>query len=647
MNYIKSVILAGLLVPGFLGTAAAAPGRTGTNYLKIDVGAKATALAGTQFATENDSFAQYYNPALMSGISQKEIGFMHSEFVQDVRQEAFAYVYPTINRGNFAASFDYFTYGKISGYDATGGSIGDITASDITIGGSWAKKWDLVYGERRIEDFSTGASLKILSRKLYSDSAAGFALDLGASYPFHHRRLHGLRAAFAVQNLSNGIKFKNESSPLPRIIRMGFAYSWWGEAMTATLDEVVPADNTPFAALGLEYKIRKMVSIRLGYKGEKKTDQKVSYGFGFENPIFRLDYAFVPYDDLGNTHRISVIYRFGKTTRRATADDQLKRKLKDAQEYYAQGLLVDAFVISFQLQRVAPWLEENNNFLAKVQKDFKELEESDKKEKLLQQAQALFNRAEQFFDAGNLLDARTEFQAVVALQPDNKAALGYLNHIEGQFKSFIESFYRAAMIAFAEEDYAKAKEEFEKVLVINPDHEESKVQLAKCNEMLETKAKKEQEEAQKNLVENTYKDAIDAYGKGNYEDAFSLFSEVLKIMPQNSEAQRYYDLCKETIYTSSLANGKDNAAKGNWDSAIKNLRKANEINPTKEAKSALDDAQRRWGLQKKVISQNLYKEGLEAFLSGDKAKAQAAWKRAVDLDPDNEEAKRGMQRLNQ
>ena len=71
-------------------------------------------------------------------------------------------------------------------------------------------------------------------------------------------------------------------------------------------------------------------------------------------------------------------------------------------------------------------------------------------------------------------------------------------------------------------------------------------------------------------------------------------------------------------------------------------------NPSsKEAKSLLEDAQRRWELQKRVQSQNLYKEGLEAFLSGDKTKARSAWKKAIEFDPDNEEAKRGLQRINQ
>src|SRR3989344_5161560 len=87
----------------------AAPGKATANYLKGDVGAKGVALAGTQFGSENDSFASFYNPALLSGISQKEFVFMHSEYIEDLRQEAFTFVNPTNERGSFALAANYFT----------------------------------------------------------------------------------------------------------------------------------------------------------------------------------------------------------------------------------------------------------------------------------------------------------------------------------------------------------------------------------------------------------------------------------------------------------------------------------------------------------------------------------------------------------
>ena len=271
------------------------------------------------------------------------------------------------------------------------------------------------------------------------------------------------------------------------------ARSFWGDAFTATVDEVMPFHSDPYPAAALEYKLRKMFSLRVGYKGDKSLDQELTYGAGFETSVFKVDYAFVPFEDLGDSHRISVTLRFGKNVKRRTTDEQLALRTREAETLFAQGLLVDAYLVSIQVQRVAPWLDANNRLISKIQKDFQDLEESDRKEKQRLQAEALFKRAEQFFVEGNLINARLEFQTLLGLDPGHKQAQSYLKQIEGQFRSFLDSFYREGMLAFAEENYEKAKEEFEKVLAIRPDHAEAREQLSRCVEVIAEKEKEARE----------------------------------------------------------------------------------------------------------------------------------------------------------
>ena len=185
---------------------SAASGKTTANYLNVDVGAKAAALAGSQFGSENDSFAQFYNPALLSGISQKEIGVMHNEFFEDVRQEIFTYVHPTKRYGTFATAINYFTYGKIQGYNAEGSATGKLTANDMMIGTSWARKWNFIMGETVMQDFSAGGTIKVLSKTLDDETAMGFAVDLGFSYPFTSKYLNGLKVGGSLMNFGSGLK---------------------------------------------------------------------------------------------------------------------------------------------------------------------------------------------------------------------------------------------------------------------------------------------------------------------------------------------------------------------------------------------------------------------------------------------------------
>jgi tetratricopeptide (TPR) repeat protein len=534
---------------------SAAPGKNAVNFLKVDVGGKSVAMAGAQFASQGDSFAQFYNPSLLSTLQRREVGFMHNEFISDLRQEVLTYAHPTKKLGNFSSAFTYFTYGKIEGFDNNGTALGNLRANDMLISLSWAKSWRWVWGEKVFEGISSGVTVKGLSRKFHNDSALGFAFDFGANYTFKSRYLNTVKIAGVVQNLGPGVKFKSETESLPQIIRLGLSRSWFGEALSVMVDHVMTFNLESHQAAAIQYKILKMFNLRFGYKLQETMNQKFTYGVGFENPILRVDYAFVPLGDLGDTHRVSAIYKFGKTSRLITTEEQLKSRIHEAKTLYGQGLLVDAFMICFQIQKVAPWLEENNKFIGKIQKDFRDLEQSDKRDQLIEQAQALFSRGEQFFDSGNLLDARTEFQAVLVLQPENKSAQGYLDQIESQFLSFVESFFRAGMIAFAEENYAKAREEFEKVLTIKPDHAESKQQFARCLSLIETQEKKEKEKVLRFMADKNYQDALEAFKRENYEESYRLFNEVLKLSPKHEEALRYMDLALEKIYRMNLTQG--------------------------------------------------------------------------------------------
>jgi tetratricopeptide (TPR) repeat protein len=110
--------------------------------------------------------------------------------------------------------------------------------------------------------------------------------------------------------------------------------------------------------------------------------------------------------------------------------------------------------------------------------------------------------------------------------------------------------------------------------------------------------------------------------------------------------QRYISLSTEILFKQYMDKGQKFAARGEWEQSIKNLTIAlNFIPDSTEARSLLQDAQRRLELQRKVLSQNYYKEGLEAFLAGDKKKAKTLWEKALDADSENEEARRGLARL--
>ncbi|HPD19416.1 MAG TPA: OmpA family protein, partial [Candidatus Goldiibacteriota bacterium] len=76
-------------------------------------------------------------------------------------------------------------------------------------------------------------------------------------------------------------------------------------------DVAYPIDNELNYYFGGEINIFDLLFLRAGYKGG--TIQQPTFGLGINYMGFVIDYAFVPYseENLGQTHRITVAYKFG------------------------------------------------------------------------------------------------------------------------------------------------------------------------------------------------------------------------------------------------------------------------------------------------------------------------------------------------
>jgi len=114
------------------------------------------------------------------------------------------------------------------------------------------------------------------------------------------------------QNIGTKMKFVDEEDSLPINIRLGGAYKV-KDKWIVSLDVSAPIDNEINGGIGVEnnYKLSDNVNVawRIGYN-TKTTDVGglggYSLGLGGNFKRYRVDYAFVPFGDLGDTHRISI-----------------------------------------------------------------------------------------------------------------------------------------------------------------------------------------------------------------------------------------------------------------------------------------------------------------------------------------------------
>lgn len=299
----KTLCLLLLLVTGHwsLVTAVwAGAGTTVAEFLLIGAGARASAMGEAFVAVADDASAVYWNPGALSQVSGTQLALTHNELLSDIRYEYLAITRQT-QRGTWGASLSYLHMGELVGRDAAGAGTKDFSAYDLSATCS--------YGRKVTEAISLGTTLRVIDQHLEEESASTIALDLGL---LAKTFVPHLTAGLAVQHLGPGQKFADQRESLPRTIRAGLGYKALQETLTLGLDTSLVKDSGAALSLGGEYLLKKIVALRLGYKRDPETDSSVGLaaGMGFFYKAYRLDYAFVPFSDLGDTHRFSLCAKF-------------------------------------------------------------------------------------------------------------------------------------------------------------------------------------------------------------------------------------------------------------------------------------------------------------------------------------------------
>jgi tetratricopeptide (TPR) repeat protein len=634
--------LALLLWPA--AASAKGAGSASANFLKIGIGGRGVAMGEAQTAAVNDVMAVYWNPAGLGPLRQNEVGFMRNNFFQGIHQDVLYYAHPTERAGTFGVGLSSLRVGDIAGYDETGNETDDLSASDTLASASWGKTMD----RGPLSGTSAGASLKFLQKKLDAESAGAVMADLGLIHEVREGWLHRLRAGLSFRHIGAGIKFMDEKSDLPFQTRLGLAYPVFGDNMTLAADAVLPKDNQAHVNLGAEYRLWSIVAFRLGYKGQNDLDSGLTYGVGFGNERMKLDYAFVPFGALGDTHRVSVGLRFGRTYRRLQVQTHIQQAYEKAEARYVQGYLVDAYIQARQIVDVAPWHRPSRSLMRKVEKEFQDLENTARQELLKAQVDDHFSRGERYFEADELVPAKKEFEAILRLQPSHVGAIAYLKRIQDRFSNLVQAFYQDGMNAFAQGNYSLAREQFTRTLAVDPNHAEAREQLVRTERLLEQEEKREKIKETRQAVESLYSEALTAFERKEYALALDKFQQILNVDPENGEAKRYRAICRDVLARKAFDDGNRAAQDGDWSKAYSLYRQALQHKPGwTEAEEALQKVQANLGEKRKDESQVLYKQGLEAFLAGNDEKALEFGQQALEKDPENKEAQRLVERITQ
>jgi hypothetical protein len=299
-----------LAAPGISGSINKGAGTTGFPFLKLGVGAKAVAMGGAFTAVADDPAALYYNPAGTINMENKRFLADYHNYVLDIQSGFLAATMPVMEKRRLGLFIDYLNFGDFIETDEFGNITGDFSGGDFLIGANFASP---VY-----QSLTAGVNVKFISESAAGYSAEAFAADIGFYYRFGDSltsvgmAVHNL--GFVASGFSSGSNDEHKDD-LPLNVRAGVAHSLRELPLLAALDLVFPNDNDIYINAGLEMYELQPLYLRLGYSsfGENyKTESNdsffggFSFGFGLDYKDFHIAYAFVPYLDLGTSHRVTI-----------------------------------------------------------------------------------------------------------------------------------------------------------------------------------------------------------------------------------------------------------------------------------------------------------------------------------------------------
>lgn len=273
-------------------------GTKGGQFLKIAVGARSAALGGAFVAVDGDVNSIYWNPAGLGSIKQQQATFMHNEWLSDVRHEFIGYAKPLSDGRVMAGGITYLGSGNIEGWK------NEITRDDFSAGDMAVT---ISYSCKMNEKMLVGANAKLIHQRIKDSSANGIAIDMGVLYP---TMVKGLSVGATLRNLGTRMKFENEADSLPIELKGGISFNTSNKKMLYLMDVTIVTDNNMRINTGIEYRLTPKLSLRTGYSSNNDLDNGLSAGIGFNTEGLQFDYAYVPYGNVDNTHRVSVGKRF-------------------------------------------------------------------------------------------------------------------------------------------------------------------------------------------------------------------------------------------------------------------------------------------------------------------------------------------------
>ena len=313
MNKIKSVVPALVLFFLIVSNTGYSQSNSTYNFLKLDIGARASALGGSFNSQTNDVNSIFYNPASLSTLQDRQASIGFYKYLLDINLGNAAYSQRYKSIGYFGVGLRYVNYGSFDKFDESSNNLGTFSANEMAL--------SLGYSSIPKNNFHYGVNLKLIYSNIDSYSSAAIAGDFGVLYS-----IPATMWDFGVSLLNAGTqisKYNSTKENLPVDLRVGISKKlehlpvrvhFELENLTDDADKFF--DRFKNLSVGGEFDFSENVKFRVGYNNGQRQNLETGSSLGIagfstglgvkflEN--YSMDYAFNSLGKVGSTHRIDV-----------------------------------------------------------------------------------------------------------------------------------------------------------------------------------------------------------------------------------------------------------------------------------------------------------------------------------------------------
>lgn len=243
------------------------------SFLRLPVSAHAAALGGDNITlTDDDAALNFHNPALLTSVSDKTIGFNYLNYMSGANMLSASYSMVLGDRASLGFAGQYLDYGTMRQTDADNVHTGDFSAKDIALSAT--------YSYLLTDRLAGGVTARMVTSYIGDYNSIAAAFDLGLNYYDADREWS---LSVVAKNLGGQLKaYNDEYESMPIDVQAGVSkrIEHTPFRLSATMVDLNHW-NYKFAyhwVIGVDVLLSDNIYVAAGYNLRRANEMKITSG---------------------------------------------------------------------------------------------------------------------------------------------------------------------------------------------------------------------------------------------------------------------------------------------------------------------------------------------------------------------------------